>query len=170
MAARAAQVGTTIIGRDLLAPTIAHRHRGSFDIVTAIAVFEHLPDLRRGVHVALELLKPDGVLLFEMPYIFAQPENRIWFESSPEHVYYPSGDSLHLLVESLGAHLVGSEVYIRDFASNFIGLAVRDEALIPGLRQLFAALTSTGEAVLTPEQRLARTQLMLIHAAESTPS
>ena len=169
MAARAAAVGTTIIGGDLLAPNIAHRYCGSFDLVTAIAVFEHLVDLRRGIHVALQLLKPDGVLLFEMPYISEQHENRIWFESSLEHVYYPSGDSLRLLVESLGAHLVGREVYIRDFASNFIGLAVRDSALIPGVQQLFARLTSTGKAVLTREQRLARLQLMLIHAAESTP-
>ena len=169
MAARATEVGTTIIGGDLLAPNIAHRYCGSFDLVTAIAVFEHLVDLRRGIHVALQLLKPDGVLLFEMPYISEQHENRIWFESSLEHVYYPSGDSLRLLVESLGAHLVGREVYIRDFASNFIGLAVRDSALIPGVQQLFARLTSTGKAVLTREQRLARLQLMLIHAAESTP-
>ena len=169
MAARAAEAGTTIIGGDLLAPDIARRYCGSFDLVTAIAAFEHLVDLRRGIHVALQLIKPDGVLLFEMPYISAQQENRIWFESSLEHVYYPSGDSLHLLVEALGAHLVGREVYIRNFASNFIGLAVRDSALIPGMQQLFARLTSTGKAVLTREQRLARLQLMLIHAAESTP-
>ncbi len=169
MAARAAEAGITIIGSDLLAPSIARDHCGSFDMITAIAVFEHLPDLRRGMQVALDLLKPDGVLLFEVPYISATHENRIWFESSLEHVYYPSGEALRLLVENLGGRLVGGEVYIQDFASNFVGLAARDAALIPGLHQLFDALNSNRDVAVPPEQRLARIQLLLIHAARSTP-
>jgi glycosyltransferase involved in cell wall biosynthesis/SAM-dependent methyltransferase len=169
MAARAAKIGATIIGNDLLASNIPSLYCGFFDIVTAIAVFEHLADLRRGIEVALELLKPDGVLLFETPYISVQQENRVWFESSLEHIYYPSGDSLRLLIEDLGAHLVGGEIYIRGFGSNFIGLATRNRALIPEMQQLFAKLTSMEETALTREQRFARLQLMLIHSAESAP-
>lgn len=169
MAARAARAGATLIGRDLLAPDVLRDYHDSFDVVTAIAVFEHLPDFRRGMQIAIELLKPDGILLFEVPYISARHDNRAWFESSLEHVYYPSRDSLRRLSESLGAHLVGGELYIRDYASTCIGLIARDAALVPNLQGLFDALTGDGEVALTTEQRDARFHLMLVHAANSSP-
>jgi glycosyltransferase involved in cell wall biosynthesis/SAM-dependent methyltransferase len=168
MAANAVETGICILGHDLLDPGIIDEHQGRFDVVTSIAVFEHLPDLRRGVQVALDLLKSDGVLLFEMPYISAKHDNRFWFESSLEHVFYPSGNALGNLIEDLGAYLVGGELYIRDFASNYIGFAFRDQGLVIPLQQLFDTLTSTSDNPPTVEGRRARQQLMLVHAAEST--
>ncbi len=169
MAIRAAEAGVRLIGRDLLDPTVLDENRRSFDVVTSIAVFEHLSDFRRGLQVSLDLLKPDGVLLFEVPYISAEHENRLWYESSLEHVFYPSGDALRWLVEDLGAYLVGGEVYIRDYASNYIGIAFHDPEMVNEIQALFNALTSTDGIPPIPEQRQARQQLMLIHAAESTP-
>jgi glycosyltransferase involved in cell wall biosynthesis/SAM-dependent methyltransferase len=170
MAARARKAGVSILGQDLLDPSIAREHRASFDVVTSIAVFEHLADLREGVKVSLELLKPDGVLLFEVPYISAKHENRTWFESSLEHVFYPSGEALRWLVEDLGACLVGGEVNVRDFASTYIGVAFYDHKMVGDLQHLFGALTSTNGTVLSKDQHRVRQQLMLVHAAESTPA
>src|SRR5262249_54032501 len=42
MARRAAESGVDVIGRDLFAEAILRDHAGRFDVVTSIAVFEHL--------------------------------------------------------------------------------------------------------------------------------
>jgi glycosyltransferase involved in cell wall biosynthesis/SAM-dependent methyltransferase len=170
MAERAAACGVQMLGRDLLDPCIGRDYRGYFDIVTAIAVFEHLADLKRGMAVAIDLLKQDGVLLFELPYISADHDNSIWFETSLEHVFYPSRDSVCRLVEGeLGAHLIGRELHIRDFASNYIGLVVRDFALATRLQRLFDRVTGHGVVPMTKAERRVRQQCLIIHAAQSTP-
>jgi O-antigen biosynthesis protein len=169
MAERAALFGVTILGSDLLNRDLLRQNSNSFDVVTAIAVFEHLPDLRLGFEISLELLKPDGILLFEVPYISADHDNRVWFESSLEHIYYPSGKSLRQLVEDLGAKLVGGEVYINDFASNYIGIVFKDPAIADALQLLFNAVTSIRDIQPDSGFRLARLFLMLAHAANSTP-
>lgn len=169
MIARCAEANIKVLGSDLLDPGILIRYARQFDIVTAIAVFEHLRDFRLGFEAALALLKPDGILLFEVPYISDTHPNRVWFESSLEHVFYPSGDSLRLLVESLGFHLVGGEIYIRDFASNFIGIVFGDRALASDIRELFALLTGTDGRISDKRLRTARQKLTLVHAAWSTP-
>lgn len=169
MAEQAAARGAWILGHDLMDPAILREHRGRFDVVTSIAVFEHLADLRGGMRASLELLKLDGVLLFEVPYISTERENRMWFESSLEHVFYPAGDTLRRLVEDLGAHLVGGEVYVQDFASTYVGIAFHDRAMANDIQRLFNTLTSvTGPAGSSADQ-LARQRVMLIHAAQSTP-
>jgi glycosyltransferase involved in cell wall biosynthesis/SAM-dependent methyltransferase len=170
MAKRAAAHGVQMLGRDLLDPCVGRDYRGYFDVVTAIAVFEHLPDLKRGMAVAIDLLKQDGVLLFELPYISASHDNSIWFETSLEHVFYPSRDSVRRLVEGeLRAHLVGRELHIRDFGSNYVGLVVRDFALATRLQRLFDRVTSYGAAPTTKAERRARQQCLIMHAAQSTP-
>lgn len=169
MLAQAADSGIDIIGRDLLDPGILERYAQQFDIVTAIAVFEHLRDFRRGFEVALAMVKRDGFLLFEVPYVSDDYQNSVWFESSLEHVFYPSRDSLRLLIEGLGFQLVGGEVNIRDFASNFIGIVFHDPALEKRIKELFALLTATEGRIPDRKLRIARQNLMLIHAAQSTP-
>jgi SAM-dependent methyltransferase len=169
MAERAAADGVRMLGRDLIDPCIRRDYRGYFDIVTAIAVFEHLADLNRGMAVAIDLLKPDGVLLFEAPYISADHDNSIWFETSLEHVFYPSRDALRRLVEGeLGAHLVGRELHIRDFASNYVGIVVRDFALATRLQRLFDRVTGYGAVPMTKAERRAWQQCLMMHAAQST--
>jgi len=169
MIAQCAEANIRILGRDLLDPGILERYAHQFDIVTAIAVFEHLRDFRQGFEAALALLKRDGILLFEVPYISETHPNRVWFESSLEHVFYPSGDSLRLLVEALGFHMVGGEIYIRDFASNFIGIVFGDRALANDIRDLFALLTGTDGRISDKNLRTARQKLTLVHGAWSTP-
>ncbi|NMQ26764.1 class I SAM-dependent methyltransferase [Candidatus Accumulibacter phosphatis] len=40
------------------------KYAGYFDAITAIAVFEHVTDFRKAIEVSLQMLKPDGVLIF----------------------------------------------------------------------------------------------------------
>jgi glycosyltransferase involved in cell wall biosynthesis/SAM-dependent methyltransferase len=169
LVARAEEANINILGRNLLDASNLENYTHRFDCVTAIAVFEHLRDFRGGIQAALSLLKHDGFLLFEVPYISETHENRIWFESSLEQVFYPSRDSMRRLIESLGFTLVGGEVHIRGFASTFIGVAFNDAALADYVKELFTRITGTEGHVSDKKLRAARQKLMLIHAAQSTP-
>src|SRR6185312_4138599 len=115
--------GFSIVGDNLLHPEVLELYRGAFDVVTAIAVFEHIPDFQASVRTAIELLKPDGVLLFEVPLISESHPSDIWFRSSLEHIHYPSENSLRQFFEgSLSLRLVGNECVIRDYGSTYIGI------------------------------------------------
>ena len=161
--------GVTILGRDLLAAELRAAHAGRFDAITAIAVFEHLRDIRGGFEAALAMLREEGVLLFEVPLISARHDNTVWFTSSLEHVWYPSETGLRQLVEgALGCHLVGSEVHIRGYGSNYVGIVVRDAARAEEIGAIAArVLTCEADAVGLEEQR-ARMQIRMIHAATTT--
>ncbi len=114
MRGRAAAQGVHIIGSDLLDPAVIASHTGQFDVVTSIAVFEHLSDFRGGVAAALTMLKDDGVLLFEVPLISETSDNTTWFTSSLEHIFYPSEKALrHLIQTELNGCLIGAEISVR---------------------------------------------------------
>jgi SAM-dependent methyltransferase len=107
MAATAERRGIEILRRDLFGPA-GDAEQASFDVVTAIAVLEHVSDIRRGAETALALLKPGGTFLFEVPLI-GGPEEDVWFNSSLEHVAYPSEAALSWLFErELGVPLAAS--------------------------------------------------------------
>lgn len=168
MAERAADQGAWIVGSDLLDPRVLREYRSHFDVVTSIAVFEHLADLRRGLEVSIDLLKDDGFLLFEVPYISAQHENKVWFESSLEHVFYPSKNSLrHLIETELGAYLAGGELYVRDYASTYVGLVSKSFDFAMRAQRLFERLTHLDRTPRAPAERHVRQMLLLVHAAES---
>ncbi len=125
----ASERGIVVLGRDLLDADLIEGHRGSFDVITAIAVFEHLRDIRSGMQAALRMLRDDGVLLFEVPLMSAIHDNTVWLTSSLEHVWYPSEQSLLRLVQiELDAELVGTELFITGYASNYVGLVFRKSA------------------------------------------
>jgi SAM-dependent methyltransferase len=171
MAGLCEENGIRIIARDLLDPDIVPRYGGSFDIVSAIAAFEHIPDFRASVQAALALLRPDGVLLFEVPLISDSHPSGMWFRSSLEHIHYPSERSLRNFFENgLNLRLVGGECVIRDFASTFIGLVRKDPALAESDADLFRRLVfGPVSGLQTPRERRFRCHLDLLHAAQSTP-
>jgi O-antigen biosynthesis protein len=165
----AAQQGVSIIGRNLLDPTLVSIHEGTFDVITAVAVFEHLPDIRTGVEFALRLLKEDGVMIFEVPLISKQHDNQQWFRSSLEHFWYPSEEGLQRMFETeLGVRLVGAEVHVRSYASTFVGMAYRKVAEAGRIRGLAASIVTGQQVPASAEERLARMLLQLIHAATAT--
>lgn len=160
--------GITMIGRDLLDPAIIGRYEGAFDVVSAIAVFEHIPDFDAAVRCAIKLLRPGGALLFEVPLVSEISPSEIWFRTSLEHIHYPSERGLRrYFKERLDLPLVGAECVIRDYASTYIGVVSNGPARAAEDSRLFERVVHAPvAALLSPEERRCRCLLDLIHAAQ----
>ena len=171
MAARCRSVGIDIIGSDICDPVLSEKYKGSFDVVSAIAVFEHLSDLRAAVKSSLDLLGPDGILLLEVPLISSQHSSDVWFKSSLEHIYYPSEESLKFLFQRVfELPLIGSEIVIENYGSTFVGLIPKDRRRGEELRALHNRLIHGPIADLkNPDERCFRLLLDCVHAARTTP-
>ncbi|MEJ7685866.1 MAG: glycosyltransferase [Variovorax sp.] len=168
-AQQAASSGVRMLGNDLLDPSFIESYRSTFDIVTAIAVFEHLLDFRRGFSIAVDALKPDGILLFEVPVISPTGSNEAWMQGSFEHIYYPSENAIRHIVETvLGCKLVGAELAIRGYASTFIGLVSKDGVQSARMRELFERVMHFDLDRLSAPEREAATHLRLMHAAHAS--
>jgi glycosyltransferase involved in cell wall biosynthesis/SAM-dependent methyltransferase len=165
----AAEHGVTMLGRDLADPGLIERHGRSFDIVTAIAVFEHLRDIRAGMEAALHLLRDDGVLVFEVPLMSAVHDNSVWLTSSLEHVWYPSETAIRQLVEiEIGAQMVGAEIFVTGYASTFVGLVFHEAAGGTAIRELAARVLLRQAEPISGGEATARMLLHLVHAATTT--
>ena len=171
MRGRAAASGITVLGDDLLDHAVIEANTGRFDIVTCVAVFEHLRDFRGGFEAALQMLEPAGVLILRGTADLTQRDNSAWYTSSLEHVYYPTEGALHYLVEQeLGAPLIGAEIPIKHYASTYIGIVPKRSADAAWLSELFARIRGTGPAPLSAAERVAKMQLSLVHAANGDSS
>jgi glycosyltransferase involved in cell wall biosynthesis/SAM-dependent methyltransferase len=165
----AAQRGVVVLGRDLLDPNIVKEHAGRFDVITAIAVFEHLRDIRAAMENALHLLRTNGVLLFEVPLMSPIHDNTVWFTSSLEHVWYPSEKGLrHLVTTELGAQLLGVELHITGYGSTYVGLVFRETADEQAIRGLAARVLLREVEPISAEEAAARMELHLVHGATTT--
>jgi SAM-dependent methyltransferase len=168
MAQQAEQAGARIIARDLLDSRVKEIYAGSFDAVLAIAVFEHIPDFGEAFRTATSLLKPDGVLVFELPLI--QAAGDVWYRSSLEHLHYPTRSSIeYLFREILHLSLTGSVIDVQDFGSIYVGLTSPDveTARLAGAEYL--RLTSAGPASLCGEEIRFRWYFDLMHFGRSRP-
>lgn len=166
MAEVAARRGVTLVSRDLFDPVV-RRLAGSMDVVSCIAVFEHLEDIRRGFEAAVDLLAPHGVLLFEVPLMTGGELDRTWLDSSLEHVWYPTARGLRHLAERGGHQLLGGEVVVRDYASTWAGLVSKDGSRSAELDRLWTRLTDDLPDDLSPEELKARALLHVVHAADT---
>ena len=165
----ATQRGVVVVGRDLLDPDIVKEHAGRFDVITAIAVFEHLRDIRAAMENALHLLRTDGVLLFEVPLMSVKHDNTVWLTSSLEHVWYPSERGLEYLVKTeLGAQLLGVELHITGYGSTYIGLVFRETADEQVIRGLATRVLLREVEPISAEEAAARMELHLVHGATTT--
>ena len=99
--------GIEVIARDIFDPKLLEEYSASFDVISALAVFEHVDDIRKAVEVAATLLKPTGLLLFELPLIETVTDDDVWFRSSLEHVWYPTRRGVESLFETANLRLVG---------------------------------------------------------------
>ena len=160
----------TLLGQDLLDPVLTAPGTARFDVVTAIAVFEHLRDIRAGIHAALSLLRDDGVLLFEVPLMSVIQDNTTWLTSSLEHVWYPSEAGLrHLIEAEAGVTLLGRELYITGYASTYVGLAFHAGADAGAVRHVFDAVLARRAEPRSAHEAVARMLTHLIHAFTPTP-
>jgi SAM-dependent methyltransferase len=162
--------GIKILGTDVLASRLAEDYRGFFDVVTAIATFEHVIDLRRVVELCLDSLSPSGILIFEVPLLSEGNNNSKWFESSLEHIYYPTVPGIeHLFRKTLAAHLMGREVVIEGFASNYVGIASRAAGFAPKVERLFEVLWSDTLEGLSEEEKVVNLAFTALHRFDPTP-
>ena len=159
--------GVRPLARDLFDPAL-DAHRGSFDVVTAIAVLEHLGDIRGAVERIRGLLTPEGFLLYEVPLLTGSEDDAIWYRSSLEHVFYPTADGLRFLFESVfGLPLLGKEVRIRAFGATFVGVATPSPTRHAELaKRLAALLEGPVEALAAPLERAFRFDFEVLHAAD----
>ena len=168
-ASQARGKGVTVLGDDLLDTRQLDHHRATFDVVTAIAVFEHLRDFRGGFKAAIDLLNDDGILLFEVPVMSSESSCAAWLQGSFEHIYYPTETSIRHVVEvELRQHLIGAELRIKDYASTYIGLVTKTATTAERIKGVFERLMIADFKGATLEESRASTHLHLLHAGQAT--
>jgi SAM-dependent methyltransferase len=168
MAEECRSVGISVIASDLLDKSLPQNYAGAFDVAIAIAVFEHIPDFKGSFEAALALLKPDGLLLFDVPVVSDPGGSDVWFRSSLEHIHYPTEKSLQYLFQNvMGLELVGSMIMIQNFGATYVGLTSKSTEAIREAGARFEHLLHAPPAGLTGDEARFRWFLDLIHSANS---
>ena len=134
----------------------------------AIAVFEHIPDFKEAFRTAAALLKPDGILIFEVPVV--QFVGDIWYRSSLEHLHYPTKSSIeYLFREVLHLPLTGTVIDVPDFGCIYIGLTSPDPETARRAGDEYLRLTTADPALLQGDQARFRWLLDLMHSCQKPP-
>jgi glycosyltransferase involved in cell wall biosynthesis/SAM-dependent methyltransferase len=168
MAEEARRSGVHLIAHDLLDSSLEQSYAGWFDAALAIAVFEHIPDFKEAFRTATALLKPDGILIFEVPVV--QVEGDIWYRTSLEHLHYPTKSSIeYLFREILHLPLTGTVIDVQDFGCTYIGLTSLDVETARRAGDEYLRLTTTEPALLRGDEARFRWLLDLMHSAKSRP-
>ena len=166
----AAARGITIIANDVSSPSVTGGIWGKFDVIASIATFEHVLDLRGAVGICLDLLAPTGLLLFEVPLISHHRDNSDWFQSSYEHIYYPTVSGLYRLFQSFaGVHYTGFETEIKGCGSTYIGVCTRDPAVFAQAKRLFQATAQPGLDGLNVVETRLNLAYHVVHCFRPTP-
>jgi SAM-dependent methyltransferase len=169
-AAKAAASGVQMIAEDIFEPTVKENFHGSFDVVTSIATFEHVLDLQAAFVAAQEVLKPDGVLIFEIPLISETRDNHDWFNGSYEHIYYPTISGLeHLFSHFTDFSFTGFESDIKGYGSTYIGAATRDRQLFSKIEHAFKAMTQVDLQGLSDPEKVLNLGYNVVHSFRQTP-
>lgn len=171
LGARCRQAGIEMIGRDICDPELGAQWDGRFDVITAMAVLEHVPDMKLALENMIRMLKNQGLILFETPLISREGNNSSWFTSSLEHIFYPTDESLRFVFQEVfGLPLIGHEVQIANYGSTFVGLATKDVKLHAQLSSRFDRLVGTAITSLgDPAERRFRFFFDLVYAAQVSP-
>jgi SAM-dependent methyltransferase len=166
MAQQAERDGVQIVAHNLLDNHLKKAYAGWFDVALAIAVFEHIPDFKGAVEAALNLLQPDGILIFEIPLI--RTKDDVWFRSSLEHLHYPTERSIQYLFNTiLGLDLYGSAVEAQDWGSIYVGMTSKSRNLSQECGARFETLIAAPVQSLSPGEARFRCLFDLIHAAKT---
>ena len=97
---------------------------GSFDVVTAWAVFEHLHDPKRAFVESARLLKPGGRLVIEVPNFRSIRARLGRMEDVPRHLYFFTPRTLRRYGDPAGLELTA----IRHVTDLFSGASGREAA------------------------------------------
>jgi O-antigen biosynthesis protein len=166
---KAEKIGIKIIGNDVLNSALADNYANQFDAITAIAVFEHVVDFRGAIEATMKMLKPCGILIFEVPLVSENQPNDTWFSTSLEHIYYPSENGIRTLFdEQLKVPMIGVEFVIRDYASTFVGVAMGRDVDSEKVAEVFRRVFFGRLSELTLAERRVQLILNIVHGANST--
>jgi SAM-dependent methyltransferase len=164
------QSGISVVSADVLDKRLPGNYAEAFDVATAIAVFEHIPQFRGAIEAALSLLRPDGLLLFEVPIISPDDPADPWLRTSLEHIHYPTEQSIRYLFENeFGLRLAGSRLLVRNFAQTFVGLSSKSIEVVDTVEQSFNRWVHAPPSTLSGDEARFRFLFELIHAANSNP-
>ena len=112
--------GYNVLSKDFL--DIEFDGDKKYDVVTAWAVLEHIPQLNKTLEKIKTILKEDGFLFFEVPCITFTTNDQYWLNSSLEHIFYFTEDSFQsILKKFFGSSYIGRVVTLTNFGSSLIG-------------------------------------------------
>lgn len=169
-AEQARQGGVRIIGSDVLADLGRDEYRRHFDVITSIATFEHVLDLRGAFRACLDALKPEGILIFEIPLMSATRDNKDWLEGSYEHIYYPTIPGIEALFGGFpGYSFTGFESDIKGYSSTYIGAVASDPGAFARVEHLFRCMRQEAPAGLTGEESNVNVAYHVVHSFRPSP-
>ncbi|WP_258874555.1 class I SAM-dependent methyltransferase [Cupriavidus taiwanensis] len=169
-AERARQGGVTIIGNDVLADLRRDEFRRHFDVITSIATFEHVLDLRGAFRACLEALKPEGVLIFEIPLMSQTRDNKDWLEGSYEHIYYPTVRGIETLLGTFpGYSFTGFESDIKGYSSTYIGAVASDPGVFARVEHLFRCMRQDTPSGLNEQESNVNVAYQVVHSFRPSP-
>lgn len=168
MASECREAGIDVIAADICDLAVGEAWANRFDVITATAVLEHVPDMRLALEQIRQMLRPGGVLIFETPFVPPGEEGSIWFRSSLEHIFYPNLESLTFIFREVFAlPLIGRQVQISNYGSTFVGLATKDPQAHAALISKFDRLMDSPISELPDsEERNFRFFFDLVYAAK----
>jgi SAM-dependent methyltransferase len=161
--------GVNVIARDIADPCL-QLHAHSFDLITALAVLEHVADIGAAVRVIATLLKPSGIAIVQTPLVSADGPDAPWFTSSFEHISYPTISAMRYLFDEVaGLHLVGEEVIVQGFGSEFLGLATPDATVAADMRTTWDRLRHGRNDRLAHDELVFRFMFECLYLANQNP-
>ena len=105
--------------------------RNTFDVICFSAVLEHLSDVFGALETSLAATKPGGWLAIEVPDVdaFDGVHCEPYGELSLEHINYFSQQSMRLLLEQLGCHIVADRRLQHEIGGSLLVLARKENVL-----------------------------------------
>lgn len=170
-AAKAAARGIVILGHDIADAGATSGAWGNFDIITSLATFEHVLDLRGAFERCIGLLRSQGILLFEVPLVSDHRDNSEWFHSSYEHIYYPTRTGIdRLFAEFPAVRFVGFESDIKGYGSTYIGAGTSDPETFERLQRAFDAMMQPSLEGLDETETRLNLAYHVVHCFRPTPA
>lgn len=109
---RAAEHCVNVLGLDVYCGNLEDKEfeENYFDVVTLFRVFEHIPDFHGTLSIIKTILKPDGLLVIEVPDIEdlrRKFSKQNWEMFRDNHLWYFSESTLKRLLGQYGFHVYG---------------------------------------------------------------
>jgi hypothetical protein len=115
-----------------LSKTIRHGYR-SPNLIIALEVFEHVPDVKKAIHECFKVLEKDGILIFSTPWITPihdRPHD--YWRITPQAINFMTSDFKNVQILARGNQFDSIVALIlRGLFSNKIGLKILLVAIAP---------------------------------------